>query len=454
MDKVSHSIRNQKINPYDKEAKERAEARFGKRGDGSPDDNDRPYIGPTKLAFQEWKDASIEPPDLEEMRKYRLDRVRAELKKMDIPALLITDPINIRYALDAPSLQVWTLHNMARAAFIPAEGPVVLFDYPKTEFLTKHLELVDEVRVMTGFYFFAAGKTYDERAKKFAQELDQLLRERCGKDRRIAIDKMEICGVFALQELGIEIKHGQMVMELARLIKDKNEIQAMHCGIEACEKGIKLMRQAMQPGVSENDMWSVLQAENIRRGGEWIEARTMASGPRTNPWFHECGERLIQEGDILAFDTDLVGPYGYCIDISRTWICGEKKPTDEQKKLYRVAYDHIQENISILKPGLSFKDLTYKGHRLPEEHRELQYVVKYHGVGMCDEYPAISYPEDIKKGSEFSNEVLEEGMTITAEAYVGEVGGREGVKLEEQVLITKNGYQIFGKCPFEKELLL
>ena len=72
--------------------------------------------------------------------------------------------------------------------------------------------------------------------------------------------------------------------------------------------------------MTENDVWAELHAGNIRRGGEWIETRILASGPRTNPWFQECGPRVMDAGDMLAFDTDLVSTYGYCCDISRSWI--------------------------------------------------------------------------------------------------------------------------------------
>jgi hypothetical protein len=64
---------------------------------------------------------------------------------------------------------------------------------------------------------------------------------------------------------------------------------------------------ATRPGLTEDDIWAVLHAENIRRGGEWIETRLLASGPRTNPWFQECGPRTIQQNEIVAFDTDLIG---------------------------------------------------------------------------------------------------------------------------------------------------
>ena len=78
------------------------------------------------------------------------------------------------------------------------------------------------------------------------------------------------------------------------------------------------MRQALRPGISEQALWAELHAGNIARGGEWIETRLLASGPRTNPWFQECSSRVIEAGELVGFDTDLIGPYGYCADISRT----------------------------------------------------------------------------------------------------------------------------------------
>ena len=114
-------------------------------------------------------------------------------------------------------------------------------------------------------------------------------------------------------------------------------------------------------------MWSVLQSENFKRGGEWIETRILNSGPRSNPWMQECGPRVIQHGDIFAFDTDLIGPYGMCADISRTWIVGDDKASDEQRRLYQVAHEHIQTNRELIKPGASFRELSFGGHLLPEE---------------------------------------------------------------------------------------
>ena len=74
-----------------------------------------------------------------------------------------------------------------------------------------------------------------------------------------------------------------------------------------------------------------------------------------------------------------------------------------------------------------------------------------HGVGLCDEYPACVYLEDFETGGYDGR--LEAGMTVCVESFMGEAGGREGVKLEQQVLITETGVQLLSTYPFEDELM-
>ena len=74
-----------------------------------------------------------------------------------------------------------------------------------------------------------------------------------------------------------------------------------------------------------------------------------------------------------------------------------------------------------------------------------------HGVGLCDEWPHISYPDKMVPGA-FDYE-LEEGMTLCVEVLVGEVGGDFSIKLEDQVLVTADGYENLTKYPFDKALL-
>jgi Xaa-Pro aminopeptidase len=72
-----------------------------------------------------------------------------------------------------------------------------------------------------------------------------------------------------------------------------------------------------------------------------------------------------------------------------------------------------------------------------EIFRPARYGVLAHGVGLCDEYPSVRYPEDVEAHG--YGGCFEVGMTLWFEAYIGAVGGHDGVKLEEQVLITDSG---------------
>ena len=419
--------------------------------DRTPDDNDRVEIGPTDIAFAEWAAAGLQAPDMPALREYRLARLQEQIIRNDCAGLLLFDPLNIRYATDATNMQLWTTHNPARACFVPPQGNVILWDFHNCEHLSHHLPLIGEVRHGASFFYFETGDRTAAAADEFVAVILDLMARFGGKNKRLAVDRIEHVGYAALRANDVDVLEGQVLTEHARSVKNANELNAMRCAIHACERAVDEMRDAMRPGVSENEMWAALHAGNIKRGGEWIETRILASGPRTNPWFQECGPRIMQEGDMMAFDTDLVGTHGYCCDISRSWIVGDAKPTDEQRTLYQIAYEHVMTNISLVKPGMSFAEMTAKAHRLPEAYRPLRYGVLAHGVGLCDEYPSVRYPEDVEAHG-YSGSFVP-GMTLCVEAYVGAVGGQEGVKLEEQVVVTETGCAPLSQYPYEKALL-
>ena len=419
--------------------------------DGTPNQNDRVEIGPTKRAYDEWEAAGLTLPDLPSLREYRLARLQQQIIAHECAGLLLFDPLNIRYATDTSNMQLWIAHNPARACFVPPEGKVILFDFHSCEHLSSHLPLVGEVRGGASFFYFETGDKTHTHAEKFADEISALMLAHAGTNKRLAIDKIEHTGFLAFQRRGIDILQGQVLTEHARSIKNENELNAMRCAIFACERAMDEMRAAMRPDATENEVWAELHRGNIARGGEWIETRLLASGPRTNPWFQESGPRRMQAGEILAFDTDLVSCYGYCCDISRSWIVGDVPPTDEQKRLYQMAYEHIQTNIALVQPGMRFAEYTRAAHRLPEEFRAQRYGVVAHGIGLCDEYPSIRYPEDVDEYG-YSG-TLEVGMTLCIEAYIGAKGGAEGIKLEEQILVTPTGAECLSCYPFEAEML-
>ena len=393
---------------------------------------------------------TIPPCDLDEVRRYRLARVREALAARGLAGIILYDPVNVRYATDASNMQVWCAHNEARYLYVPTEGPVTLFEFGGgSDLINAGLPTIDEVRGATYVLYFIAGGRQADNARAWAAELDSVIRERGGGNPRIAIDRVGPVGMIEMQRLGYEIHDGFEVMENARKIKSDGEIILMRHAIAVCEQAIVGMREALRPGITENALWAELHRGNIAGGGEWIECRLLASGPRTNPWFRESSMRVIERGDIVAFDTDLVGPYGYCADISRTWVC-DARPSDEQRRIYAEACTHILHDKALLKPGVTFREVTEGLRPLGDEFVDGRYSVAMHGVGLCDEYPAIPYPQDYEPGDDG---VLQEGMVMCVEALAAPAGGREAVKLEEQVLITADGYEQLSSYPLEEDWL-
>ena len=425
-------------------------------GDNTPNDADRIEIGPTLLAFGEWADAGLDLPDLQEMRRYRWLRLTDHVVARDYGGLLMFDPLNIRYATDSTNMQLWNTHNPFRAVLLCADGYMVIWDYKNSPFLSAFNPLVREARSGADFFYFDRGdKAYDA-ALVFAAQVRDLIVEHGSGNMRLAADKPMMHAVRALQAQGFEIMEGEEVTEKARSIKGPDEIKAMRCASHACEASVRAMEdfaRANVPGggVSEDDIWAVLHAENIRRGGEWIETRLLASGPRTNPWFQECGPRIVQNNEIVALDTDLNGSYGICVDISRTWWIGDRAPRPDMIDAMRHAHEHIVTNMEMIRPGARIEDISRNTHVLHDKYQARKYGCLMHGVGLCDEWPLVAYPDMMVPGA-FDYE-LQPGMVLCVEALVGEDGGDFSIKLEDQVLVTETGYENLTTYPFDSALM-
>jgi Xaa-Pro aminopeptidase len=390
------------------------------------------------------------PADAIALRAHRRNRLRTALARHGLAAIVLFNPINIRYACDARNMQVYGLHTPCRYMCMTADGYTTLFEFRNCEHLSRHLETVDEIRPAKAWYHMAAGPNAPAAASAFAREIAALVHERCGGGNRIAYDRLDPAGAAALASEGLVAVDGLALLDFARAIKSVDEIKAMCDAIRACEEGMRRMQAAHRPGITEQALWSVLCQANAELGGEWMETRLLSAGARTNPWYNECGDYVIAPGDLVSFDTDLVGRHGYSVDLSRSWLTDGAHATDEQRRLYALAHAQVHHNIGILAPGRSFREIAEAAYRLPEVFVPRMNRGIAHGIGLCNEYPLIvnrEYFEGAYDGA------LAEGMVLCVESYVGEPGGRDGVKLEEQVLITASCAVKLSAFPFEEELL-
>ena len=156
----------------------------------------------------------------------------------------------------------------------------------------------------------------------------------------------------------------------------------------------------------------------------------------------EATDRVAEDGDPVAFDTDLVGPHGYLTDISRTYLCGEAPGSRELRDAYQAAYGFVHDAIPEFRAGRSFRELgELLGERLPPEYRRLRPFIA-HGCGAADEYPVI-----VVEGNH-EGELLP-CMVLSVEGYLGRVGGKVGAKFEEQIIITDDALELISFAPLE-----
>ena len=385
----------------------------------------------------------------EAARRYRLSRIREQLDRHDCTGILLQDPINIRYALDVSNMQVWMAHNPTNYAVICRGGPAVYFGYAGSEHLADGLSTVDEYRKAVAWQYQDVPGRVAGTAHAWAEGIAELLP--AGGGRRLAVDLCDPAGVPALAACGLELVEGRELTEHARSIKSADELELMRWTIAVCDAAIQRMyERSAEPGRSELEIWAELHHENIRNGGEWIETRLLTSGPRTNPWFQEASHRVTAAGEMLAFDTDMIGPYGYCADVSRSWTVGHTPPGPAQRDLYRHAREQIDHNMALLRAGITLREFDQHSWRIPDRYLANEYGWAFHGVGMADEYPAAPTHPSFE-GSAYAelNPALEAGMVVSLESLIAEQGRGEGVKLETQVVITDSGCERLDAFPWE-----
>ena len=393
-----------------------------------------------------------EPIDLAAVRSYRLGRVREQMEAHALDACILLDPVNIRYATGARNMQVFHARNPARYLFVPQSGPVVLYEFAGCAHLAEGLETIDEIRPAITASYAAAGTAIQAVEQAWARQVAGLVREHCGPRAAVGVERANAGAALALREEGFHLSDAQAPVERARAVKSTEELKCVRASVRATEVAVARLRAAMRPGLSENELWSVLHQGVIALGGDYVETRLLSSG---------------------AADQSLVP--------------GDRRPTPRGERARRAR--HRRRRL----PRLLLRLLTHLPHRarrpdaratravsgrpragapqhgsscvparrsastrerawkIPERFVANRYFVSAHGCGMTGEYPYLYHAMDFDESG--YDGVVEPGMTLCVESYIGEEGGREGVKLEQQLLITEDGQELLSTFPFEPALL-
>jgi Xaa-Pro aminopeptidase len=385
--------------------------------------------------------------DRTRLRAGRLARLQSAMRTHDLDACLLFNDPNIRYATGTSAMPIWSNTTFVRCALVPAEGRPILFDYPNAVHLFRGIAGLVEVRPMTAWEFYDDA---DARAAAFAGQVADALRDLGVSSRRLAVDRLGTPGFLALGRRGLALVDSAPATTAARAVKTPEEIALLDGNGAIVAEMLTSFSRALAPGVRERELLAVLSETLLRRGGEHLATSTVCSGPNTNPWRAEATARALEAGDLVYVDTDAVGVEGYFFCVSRAFLCGERPPTPAQRELYRVADDWIAAMRELVRPGLTCREVAEKAPRLPPKFRPQRYEVMVHSIGLEEESPSVAYPEDPQPNGDW---MLEADMALVIELYVGEVGGREGIKLGDQVLLTAAGLRDLVPFPRGAERL-
>jgi Xaa-Pro aminopeptidase len=390
-------------------------------------------------------------PTRHELYLQRLANTRRVMRSLDVPVMLLRDPFNVRYVTGASNMTVFNLCVPARYLLVFAEGPTILFETLGGEHLAVELPTIDEVRTARGLNHVSSNGSLAVEVVAMASEVAALVREQLGELGELAVDSFPFAAVDSLRDEGFRISDADVPMSRTRRVKLPLELAYMREAMRRTVGAVRQMEAELRPGLTENEVWSRFVGALIAGHGELVSTRLLESGPNTFPYFQECGTRVIEDGDLVCLDTDAIAFESCSVDFSRTFLAGDGPGRPEQRELYRRAHEQLLHNVSLIGPGVPFEDVARNAWPVPEEHQSSRYYCIGHGLGMIGEYPnlpfhtpGVPYPLD---------DFFEPGMVFCVESYVGSASSGQGVKLEDQLLVTDSGVEIMNDYPFEERLL-
>lgn len=387
--------------------------------------------------------------DFKQLRKGRLDRLQTMMRNHDMPVALFYNPANIRYATGTEVMGVWTGTTFARYCLVPADGDPVLFEYRNSMHVSE--KIMRDVRPASGWQFL--GVEGMDGARRWAAGVKEVMAELGVAGEKLAVDKLDGYGFMALSEAGIEVSDSSPATVDSREIKTPEEVQLMIVNGTIGDAMMAAFEDAVRPGIREHELLAVINEALFRYHGEFMFTRLVASGTNTNPWMSEAHDKIVQPGDLVGIDTDANVYEGYVVDISRTFLCGERAQPG-QVEAYRIAYDCVNGMRELMKPGLSFAEFANAAPTLPAGYLSGRYGGMAHQAGLEDEGPGIPYPDaGANHAKVMPDREIQENMVFCLECYAGKDGAPYGVKLEDQVLVTKEGALALSTYPFESKLL-
>lgn len=401
---------------------------------GRPHHTDPRRVYSTTVA--DWQ-ARVDP---ERLRSERLCRAKEQLEAFDLGALVLFAGANIRYVTGSYQGN-WKYNINIRYCVLPRGGEPVLFETAGSDLECAKIDLPwMEGRIHPAITWqWTEGAQTMMAARMVDTVIDVLKRHKVEKER-IGIDNLDMPAYEAMVGKGIKVTNGWRAMSAARVVKTPDEIELLKQASAIGDAAMwRVMHEWAKPGVRERDVEAKVHEYMISQGCEVIYDIIVASGGNTSPYRRWATDKLIRQGDMMIVDINAIGPSGYFVDFVRCFKVAAK-PTTKELDLYKECYDSLYAGIEQLKPGKTTADVARAfpvydddkyGTVTLQQFAHSIGLTLYEGMWISRSY-AMDYPAEIKPN-----------MYFAIETFAGHPLLEQTARLEENVLVTQDGNQIF-----------
>ena len=343
------------------------------------------------------------------------------LRQKDIDALIVTDPVNMRY------ISGFAGEGML---YISTSRKVIITDSRYTE----AAEAQSKFSVMEEN---AAHKRLTILSELVAQDNVQSLGF---EDTAIIYSEYEKYK-SGLEQIKKWVSLGASLNDL-RLVKTDEEICFMEKASEIADKAFEELLGVIRPDMTELEGVAELEYRMKRLGAEDVSFPTIFAAGKHSSMPHAVpGDYKIQNGDFITIDFGCKYN-GYCSDTTRTVVLGKASP--EQKKIYDIVLKAHMNALECIRPGVTGAQVDAAARNIIDDEGYGKYFghATGHGVGL--------YIHEEPRFAPNVKTVYKKGMTGTVEPGIY-LPGKFGVRIEDMVIVTDTGCRSFTKLP--KELL-
>ncbi|MGI6168827.1 MAG: M24 family metallopeptidase [Christensenellales bacterium] len=383
--------------------------------------------------------------DMQKLRTERMEKAQVQLREKGLGAILCYDFDNIRYITGTVSGE-WARNKMTRYCILPQNAGPILYD-PAAPTKRRDCSWIpnDRIRPALGSMRGAIPLEVNN-IEKVAREVKQVLEEHGVGNMPLGMDVCDIPLIKELERQGIEVVDGQQAMLDARIIKTDDEIKLLEISAAYADAAFDLVVRNIRPGVRETDLAAIVNDFLFRQGSDLVECVNIATGPRAIPHPHHPADRMIRPNEIVYVDI-MHSFMGYRTCYYRTFSCGQ--PSKAQLEAFDKAHKWLYDAMSEIKDGATTADVAARWPKAQEfgykDEREAFLAQFAHGIGLSIwEKPAISRLFSLDNPF-----TLKENMVFAIETYCPSADGNGGVRIEEEVVVTKDGCRIITKFPLD-----